>query len=75
MIVAKTDTGQIIVGITPADVEIVKRGLTKTKQGNPAYGFKSLILFWGETDQACIDLLNTGAAVRHDDILPNIGSG
>jgi hypothetical protein len=75
MIVAKADTGQIIVGITPADVELMKQGQTKVKRGNPAYGFSSLTVFIGESDQAMIALLKTQAAVRNDDLFPSAGGG
>ncbi len=75
MIVGKADTGQIIIGLTQADVNEMKKGLTKVKQGNPAYGFKSLMVFMGESDKQMLELLSSATTVRNDDQLPNAGSG
>mgnify|MGYP001581688032 CR=1 FL=1 len=78
MIVAKGDgqVGQvIIVGLTEADIETMRVGLTKTKQGNPEYGFSQLICFMGESDAAMLKTLEQRGTVRSDDIFPNAGSG
>lgn len=78
MIVAKTEgnVGQmIVVGITEADVEEMRRGLTKIKQGNPLYGFSQLIVFMGKSDAAMIETLQQAGTVRSDDMFPGAGSG
>lgn len=79
MIVAKGDSpiGQvIIVGLTERDVSEMRKGLTKTKQGNPLYGFSSLVVFMGKSDQEMIGTLNLkDGCVRNDDLFPNAGQG
>jgi hypothetical protein len=79
MIVAKgqSEIGQIIiVGLTEADVAEMRKGLTKTKQGNELYGFSSLVVFMGATDNEMIGSLNkAGSCVRRDDLFPNAGQG
>jgi len=67
--VAKTDTGQMLVGLTDADWKLMENGRTCVKQGNSQYGFRSLIVFRGKSDKEMIALLNTQAAVRNDDLM------
>lgn len=78
MIVGKGDgaVGQvIIVGLTEEDIKTMRTGRTKTKQGNPQYGFSQLVVFMGESDEAMLKILSQAATVRADDIFPNAGSG
>jgi hypothetical protein len=78
VIVAKGESpiGQvIIVGLTEADIETMRKGLTKVKQGNPLYGFSQLICFMGESDQAMLEMLEQRGTVRNDDLFPDAGSG
>lgn len=65
----------VIVGITDEDITLLRNGLTKTKQGNAAYGFASLIVFHGSSDQEMLKVLSTQATLRSDDINPNAGIG
>lgn len=66
---------RIIVGLTEADIVELRKGLTKTKQGNAQYGFKSLVVFLGPSDKENIELLSQVGTVRHDDKFPNAGAG
>lgn len=75
MIVAKAETGQIIIGLCDADIAELRKKLTKTKQGGPQWGFKSLIVFYERTPEALEHTLNQAGAKRHDDLFPNTGSG
>ena len=79
MIVAKgqSPVGQvIIVGLTESDVAEMRKGLTKTKQGNELYGFSSLVVFMGASDKEMMATLNLGdGCVRRDDLFPNAGQG
>lgn len=78
MIVAagKSPQGRVlIVGLTDADVAEMKKGLTKTKQGNADYGFSSMVVFMGPSDQANMELLNTEGAARHDDMFRDAANG
>lgn len=80
MIVAGSEPkGTIMIGLCPADIEQLQAGLTKTKQGNEQYGFRQLVVFFGESDQANIELLSKaqgGKPIRRvDDIHPNAGAG
>lgn len=71
----------VIVGLTEADIAEMRKGLTKTKQGGPEFGFRSMIVFLGASDEANIELLSQGAAVhglkpeRRDDLFPKTGQG
>lgn len=56
----------IVVGLTEGDVTQMRKGLTKTKQGNEAYGFSSLVVFMGKSDEEMVQQLNAGGAVRSD---------
>lgn len=78
MIVARgqSPTGQVlIVGLTESDVAQLRKGLTKTKQGNEAYGFSSLIVFMGKSDEEMVKLLSGERTIRSDDVYPNSGQG
>ena len=66
----------IIVGLTEADVALMREGLTKTKNGHPLYGFSQLIVFMGDSDEAMMKILNVKKdCLRRDDLHPNAGSG
>jgi hypothetical protein len=76
MIVAKgkSDVGEVlIVGLNPADIETMKKGLTKTKQGGPQYGFSSLVVFMAESDEKAMAMLDLSEARRDDDLFPTAG--
>lgn len=79
MIVAAGERSQqghvLIVGLTEADVAEMRKGLTKTKQGNPQYGFHSMIVFMGKSDKEMLELLSQAGTVRNDDIFPTAGQG
>lgn len=79
MIVAATEGPQrrILVGLTEEDVKYLTevKGRTKVKDGNPQYGFHTLIVFIGDSDESMIKMLSSAATVRSDNMLPNIGSG
>lgn len=66
----------IIIGLTEDDVKTMRKGLTKTKEGHPAYGFSSLVVFMGKTDKEMIETLNLDKnCLRRDDRFPNAGQG
>lgn len=75
MVVAKADTGHLLVGLTPNDIEQMRKGLTKTKQGGLEWGFPSMIVFMGETEEKILALLKQPDQKRQDDLFPNTGSG
>lgn len=75
--VAKGPVGDVlVVGLTNDDVEQMKKGLTKTKQGGSGWKFSSMVVFMGESDKKMMELLNIDKDTkRDDDIFPNIGIG
>lgn len=80
MIVAMGETTigkSVIIGLTDADWEQMKKGLTKTKEGGRGYVFSSLVVFRGESDKQMIaDITGANPKVkRADDLFPNVGSG
>lgn len=79
MIVGKAVDAQgketIVVGVTKDDWHDLKAGLTKVKQGGEDFGFRTLLLFMGESDEEMIKTLSQAGTVRRDDKFPNIGSG
>ncbi len=78
VIVAETDPkGTIIIGLCEADIEELRKGLTKVKDGGtPDWSFRNLIVFLGKTDQDCTNLLNISSATkRRDNRFPDAGMG
>jgi hypothetical protein len=78
MIVAAADTitgRTIVVGLSEADIAELRKGLTKVKQGNTAYGFSSLVVFLGNSDEEMIKTLSQAGTVRSDDKFPKAGWG
>ncbi|MBL9123306.1 MAG: hypothetical protein JNG90_06705 [Planctomycetaceae bacterium] len=65
----------LMVGLTEADILQLRKGRTKTKEGSPEYGFSSLVVFLGKSDQEMIELLSQAGTVRRDDLFPNVGGG
>lgn len=66
----------VFVGLTEADIQQMRKGLTKTKQGGPQWGFRSMVVFIGKSDEEMIKLLSTRQTPkRQDDLFPEIGSG
>jgi hypothetical protein len=66
----------VIVGLTEADIAEMRKGLTKTKQGGPQWGFRSMIVFMGQSDEENIKLLSTQQTPkRQDDLFPKTGQG
>ena len=79
MIVAAGETATggrlLIIGLTEADIETMRTGLTKTKEGHPQYGFSSMMVFMGPSDAEMIHTLSQAGTVRKDDLFPNAGQG
>ena len=66
----------VFVGLTESDIAQMRNGLTKTKQGGPQWGFRSMVVFMGKSDEEMIQLLSTQQAPkRQDDLFPNSGQG
>ncbi|MBL9123025.1 MAG: hypothetical protein JNG90_05295 [Planctomycetaceae bacterium] len=65
----------LMVGLTEADILQLRKGRTKTKEGSSEYGFSSLVVFLGKSDQEMIQLLSQAGTVRRDDLFPGVGSG
>jgi hypothetical protein len=75
LIVAKTEQGAILVGISKADLDDLLKGLTKIKEGSKQYGFSSLICFVGESDEEMIRLLSDRGTIRQDNLHSDAGRG
>lgn len=68
--------GQVmVIGITEEDIETLRQGLTRIKQGGEGYPFSSLVLFLGKSDEEMIKLLSSAGTVRRDDISRKAGQG
>lgn len=66
---------QVIIGLTEGDVDELRHGLTKVKQGDPLYGFHTLVVFMGKNNQEMLATLSQAGTVRRDDKFPNAGQG
>ena len=65
----------LIVGLTEADIDEMRKGLTKTKHGSPEYGFREMVVFMGKSDADMLATLQQAGTVRRDDMFPNAGIG
>lgn len=74
MIVGRSDTDTLIIGLCEADIAIMRKGLTKTKHGGPEYGFREMVIFMGKNDQEMLKMLKLSPNhKRRDDIDAGLG--
>lgn len=67
IVAASTDKKTIIIGLCPEDYEILKTGQTLVKQGHSDFGFRSLVVFGGENNEAMLKLLTQHGTKHLDD--------
>jgi hypothetical protein len=75
--VGKSPIGNVLlIGLIESDIDEMRKGLTKTKEGSPEYGFSSLVVFMGTSHEDLLAKLTLAPdCKRRDDMHPNAGSG